>query len=483
MHKFLLTLQKAPLRAVLGLGLVLLLSGNWALPLLDRDEPRFAEASREMVQRHDFVVPHFNGTYRFDKPPLIYWCQVACYGVFGENPFAARLPAALFATATAVLLLTWGRRLGNPTAGFQAALMFLTCLQVLVHGRLSVADMPMIFFCAATAWVGWEMSRPGARRPRLWWCLLSASLALGFLAKGPIVWLPWGGLVACRLLRPSAFETSVGKLAAALIVSLLLVALWGVPALVATQGEFFAVGIGRHVVHRSIGVMDGHGLGGLLGYLGSLPLYLLTFFPSFFPWSLKVPRAVRAWWGRRQQDTLGWYLMVQAALVFVVFSLVRTKLPHYTLPAFPCLALWLALQFSGAAAATWLARMCAAMTALALLITLGVFPWADKHLVTADLWRQVKPHTRPDTKLLVVGFSEPSLVWEFRQGTTNYAEYFKPVNVAAARTSSPPFCLVLPTPLFEKNREAMPSGATLVHAHGFDTTGFRRWNLTAVIKQ
>src|SRR5271168_4807240 len=62
------------------------------LPLLDRDEPRFAEASREMLQTGDFIVPMFNGAPRYAKPPLIYWCQAACFVVMGENPLSARMP-------------------------------------------------------------------------------------------------------------------------------------------------------------------------------------------------------------------------------------------------------------------------------------------------------------------------------------------------------------------------------------------------------
>src|ERR1700736_2681673 len=86
------------------LGAVLLYSiGNWSLPLIDRDEPRFAEASREMRQTGDFLIPRVNGEYRFDKPPLIYWCQVASTLLLGENDFSVRFPSALFAAATAVL--------------------------------------------------------------------------------------------------------------------------------------------------------------------------------------------------------------------------------------------------------------------------------------------------------------------------------------------------------------------------------------------
>src|SRR5215469_7945441 len=177
-----------PFRIILLLSLILMLSGNWLLPLMDRDEPRFAEASREMLQRNDLVIPWFNGQYRFDKPPLIYWCQMGCYRFFGENTFSARLPSVLFATATALLLLAWGRRLGDENTAFCAAIIFVTCLQVLIHARLAVADMPMVFFATAAVWSGWEMTRPNGGQSAMWWWFFFVSLALGFLAKGPIAW-------------------------------------------------------------------------------------------------------------------------------------------------------------------------------------------------------------------------------------------------------------------------------------------------------
>src|SRR5260370_29018638 len=95
-----------PLYLLFFLGAALLYSlGNWSLLLIDRDEPRFAEASREMRQSGDFLLPRLNGQYRFDKPPLIYWCQVLAYDILGENDFAARLPTVIFAALTAVS--TW----------------------------------------------------------------------------------------------------------------------------------------------------------------------------------------------------------------------------------------------------------------------------------------------------------------------------------------------------------------------------------------
>src|SRR3984893_9843095 len=82
-------------------------AGTWTLPLVDRDEPRYAEASREMRERRDYVVPYFNNEYRFDKPPLFYWAQVGSYQLFGESNFAAGFPSILATALTAVLLLVW----------------------------------------------------------------------------------------------------------------------------------------------------------------------------------------------------------------------------------------------------------------------------------------------------------------------------------------------------------------------------------------
>ena len=128
-----------------ALAALLFLSGNSILPLVDRDEPRFSEAAREMLEQRDWIIPWFNGQYRFDKPPLIYWCQIVCYQALGETPFAARLPSVLFGIGTVLLIYGFGRRLHSPAIGLRAAVMFATCLQTIVHARLAVADLAMIF--------------------------------------------------------------------------------------------------------------------------------------------------------------------------------------------------------------------------------------------------------------------------------------------------------------------------------------------------
>jgi len=89
---------------------------QWSLPLVDRDEPRFAEASRRMIGGGNYIVPYFNNQLRLDKPPLTYWHRSRAIRVFGENDFAARFPSATAAAFTALLIFAWGRRLGGRKA-------------------------------------------------------------------------------------------------------------------------------------------------------------------------------------------------------------------------------------------------------------------------------------------------------------------------------------------------------------------------------
>jgi 4-amino-4-deoxy-L-arabinose transferase-like glycosyltransferase len=484
MQSWLEKFASRPQRAILLLSLVLLLAGNWLLPLTDRDETRFAEASREMLQRSDFVVPWFNGQWRFDKPVLIYWCQMASYQVFGENPFGARLPSVLFTVGTALIIVRWGRKVTTPKNAFLAGAFFVAGLHVAIIGRVATADMAMVFFSTLAVYSGWQLTRPDQTQRRLWWWLFYVTLAFGFLAKGPVAWLPIGGMILGRFFRKADFRLPLVETVFGLLLATALAACWGIPALLQTNGEYFNVGMGEHVLRRSTGIIDGHGLKGALGFIATFPLYFLTFFISFLPWSIKVPTALQRWWPQRRQDILGWYLMMQALLVFLVFSCVRTKLPHYTMPAFPCIALWLALQLGQQENSfAWSGRCLKIMYAVILAVTLIGFPIFTRYLLTEDLWTQLRPQITPETKIACFGYTEPSLVWKFRGITTNLVrlEDEKGIPVLARQflTNPPPLILILPT----KDLAQLPDTNGLqFSAHGLDMVKFKNWNLTAIVR-
>src|SRR5438132_4604834 len=342
--------------ALLFFGCVLFhILGTWTLPLIDRDEPRFAEASREMIERGNYIVPYFNNQLRLDKPPLTYWAQVSSYHIFGENDFAARFPSAIAASLTALAIYGWGRRIGGEKVGWWAAIIFTLSLQTFVHAKAAVADMWLVLFVTLAHWAGYELfqfatsnsdkSRAGAQRSTLnvetvnqisgiqhrtsvcWWLTFYFSLALGFLAKGPIAWTPLLTVVAVIIYTRDWSALGSFKFVRGILLSLIVVALWGIPALVQTQGEFFSVGIGRHVIGRSLATMEGHGAGSLGAYLLLLPFYFVTVFISFFPWSIKLPWLVQKLLRRNKagvtdpgysEDLIDPYLITGTATVFII---------------------------------------------------------------------------------------------------------------------------------------------------------------------
>jgi 4-amino-4-deoxy-L-arabinose transferase-like glycosyltransferase len=457
-------------------ALALHLSGTWILPLIDRDEPRFSEASREMLQRGDWILPTFNNMPRYDKPPLTYWCQMAFYKLFGENDLAARLHSALFTALTALAVFGFCSRLYNTRAGWCAALAFTVSLQVMVQAKAAVADMPMVFFVAVTVWAGWELlTRPTAR----WWWIFYVALALGFLAKGPVAWLPIAGILIYAWRKQIPRVNAFFKFQYGIPLLLILVGIWGIPAIVKTQGDFFKVGIGKHVVERSFSPMEGHGAGGALTYIATLPLYFLTVFPSFLPWSIFTKRIylrLKAHFTDAER-----YLLINILVIFVVFSLVKTKLPHYTLPAFPLLACLVAPMLAELSAALF-TRLVIAMTALNLALAFVLFPWAAAHYLLPIKSVANSLKLAPNTEFASVDYDEPSQIWYFRrQLTTWHYPYLEASDVIGFMNLPGPRLCVVP----EDVAKALPAGNGWEQQtfHGKDLANGKTMTLTLLLKR
>jgi 4-amino-4-deoxy-L-arabinose transferase-like glycosyltransferase len=480
--------------------------GTWSLPLIDRDEPRFAEASREMKQRGNYIVPYFNNQVRLDKPPLTYWAQVASYHIFGENDFATRFPSAIAAALTAIILFAWGRPMGGEKLGWLAAIIFTLSLQTFVHAKAAVADMWLVLFVTLANWAGYELIQrrtPNAERldqtssvkhQTLTWWIFYLSLALGFLAKGPIAWTPLLTVGVVIIYTRDWYAFRRLKFIGGILVMLVVVALWGIPALIQTNGEFFTVGIGRHVVTRSFMTLEGHGAGSVGMYVLLLPFYFVTVFISFFPWSIKLPWLVQRLRrnkagvdaGGYSRDPIDAYLITGIAIIFVIFTLVSTKLPHYTLPAFPLLALLLARHWHQKSAVesrrSRFPTIAVATACVWITFALVVPPMVARFFPAYQLLQVSRESLQPNMQFAAVEFQEPSLVWYFRSRVQGFLMPLNKRRAAEFMSAPGPRFIVLPTPVAGEFFANQPADWRLFTVNGFNIVKGKRVDLTLVLK-
>ncbi|MFO1484819.1 MAG: glycosyltransferase family 39 protein [Verrucomicrobiaceae bacterium] len=328
---------------LLAVTLVLYLPGTATTPLLDRDEPRFAHATVEMIERGSWAIPYFNGEYRFDKPPLTYWWMRMNYALLGVNEFSARLHSITASFLTALVVAGMARRLARSAAtGLLAGLFWLTSVQTIVHGRQCVADMPMILFVvlacrALVELLAIDLSEESAKPSSRWFWCLWLSLGAGFLAKGPVAWLvPALTLVLWRwVLWRKPLPWGRLRCFPGTIIVLLMVAAWGIPALIETKGAFWQIGIGEHVLKRGTDVFNGRKF--IPGF------YLVTTWMSLFPWAgFAVPawRHLRSNWTAQTTFFAAWFIAPQ-----IIFFFYATQLPHYVMPGYPGYLILLALAW------------------------------------------------------------------------------------------------------------------------------------------
>jgi len=329
--------SSAPPRTLLivfSISLLFFLAGTWTHSLFDTDEPRFAEASRDMMVRGDALLPMLSGEPRLDKPILVYWLQMLGYALFGVGETGARFPSALGLALAVVMTVRIGTRVFGGAAGLLAGLVLATCLQAGVTGRAATAD-GLLLGCVTVTIDALHRRVRGDRTAGTWLTLWLGFAACGF-AKGPPGWIApaMAGIGAFLLVRREDRARRLVGAAAGFLLAVALVLAWAIPVDLRTDGGIFRVALGKHVLDRAGGGVTGHG--------GWAPWWFLYYFGtvliSFFPWSAWLPNAWRRWrdfgMDPRDRALLGWWI----GGTFLLFTLVIGKRPHYVLPMFPALA-------------------------------------------------------------------------------------------------------------------------------------------------
>jgi len=347
------------------------LIGNGRTQLFDRDEGRYAQCSRQMLQSGDWVVPRLYDKIRAAKPPGIYWCQATAMELLGDNAFAARLPSAVAMVLTLMLLAVCVWREAGPRHALWTVFIFASSLLTIFCAKVSMTDSILLLWTTVamvSIYLLWH--RRGG-----WAAVVTLSIAIAFagLVKGPFVLGVLGGtLGVLAILKvvdrwretssfPLSLRESVGVraegevppisphphplpegegantrraflLAVQILVGLLIVIAIVTPWLLLVhhrEPDFIRASTADAMQHMEHG-SEGHW--GPPGY------HLLLIWFTFLPWSILLPLALVTAF-RNRGEPLVRFALAATLGSWIFVEVLGTKLPHYILPAFPALSL------------------------------------------------------------------------------------------------------------------------------------------------
>jgi 4-amino-4-deoxy-L-arabinose transferase-like glycosyltransferase len=336
---------RGPLFAAL-LALIAGLPGLFAMPPLDRDESRFAQATAQMLETDDMVVIKFQDQPRFKKPVGIHWLQAASVTAFSapedRGIWAYRIPSLLGAMLAAAACAWGAAALLSPKTGLLAGGILGATILLSTEAFIAKTDAALCGFTtlamAAVARI-YAAHLAGEKVHR--WTKLAfwVGLAMGVLIKGPV------GLMVVVLSvvalwiwdRKAPWLKDLGwgwglTLMAAIILP------WAMMITVATDGAFWSTAVAGDLAPKLAGGQESHG-----APPGS---YALAAFLLVFPATLLLPAGlVQGWTGRNEPGVR--FALCWLIPTWLVFELLPTKLVHYTLPAVPALAMLMAAALRG----------------------------------------------------------------------------------------------------------------------------------------
>jgi 4-amino-4-deoxy-L-arabinose transferase-like glycosyltransferase len=334
------SLMLAHPRAVLvALCLLMYLPGLSALPPLDRDESRFTQATKQMIETGDFIEIRFQEEPRNKKPVGIHWMQAITAGWLTAEPhnaiWAYRLPSVIAGILATLFVFGLGRRLFDDEVALISAGLFSSTLLMIGEAHIAKTDAVLLACVVGAQYLIAQFfmaARQGAEQPKLRYsALLGLAMGLGILVKGPMILL-FTGLSVFALSfweRRWAWISSMRPLFGLGIVILLNVP-WLVAIGLVTSGEYFTQAIGLDFLGKVAGSAEGHW--GPPGY------YLVSLLAGFWPaWLFLAPAIVYAL--ARLREGAVRFLVAWIAPAWIMLELLPTKLPHYPLPLYPALAL------------------------------------------------------------------------------------------------------------------------------------------------
>jgi len=320
------------------LCLVLWLPGFFSIPPSDRDESRFAQATRQMVDSGDYVRLRVGEEDRNKKPVGIHWAQAAtvhvleAVGIPARGHIASyRIPSLVGALLAVFATFHWGRALVGRRAAFLGAAMLAPCMVLVVEAHIAKTDAALLgTVAAAMGLFGRAYLAPQAftaRQAAAFWAILG----IGVLLKGPIgPMVPLLAGVSLAVMDRGAPWLRALRPGRGFLLMAAIAAPWFIAIGIATEGRFFSEAVGGDMISKVGSGEESH--------WGPPGLYTLIFGITAFPSAWIVIRALPSFWADRMRPEVR-FLLAWAVPLWLLFEAFATKLPHYTLPAFPALML------------------------------------------------------------------------------------------------------------------------------------------------
>ena len=325
-------------------GMIFFLPGFFSIPAIDRDEARFAQATKQMVETGDFVDIRFQEDVRYKKPVGVYWLQSAVV----EGASKLGLPRAqlriwlyrvpsLIGAIGAVLLTYWAALAFVTRRGAAlAALMMCSCVVLGAEARLAKTDALLLLTVVAAmgamarVYLSWQRGEDPADPPWSSPAIFWTALAGGILLKGPLILMFVGlTILVLAVLDRSAVWLWRMRPVWGLMWMLVLVLPWFILIFLRAGDAFFADSLGGDMLSK-LAAQESHG--------APPGLYLLLFWVTFWPGAALAGMAAPAVW-RARREPGAQYLLAWLIPSWIVFELVLTKLPHYVLPLYPAIAI------------------------------------------------------------------------------------------------------------------------------------------------
>ena len=338
---------------------------------MDRDEARYAQASKQMLETGDFIDIRFQEAPRHVKPAGIYWVQAASASLFGgaEAPIAAfRLPSligALIAVAGTAFL---GARIGGASVGLMAGLFLAASFVMQIEARTAKTDA-MLLATAVIAQAALFLLVRAGNGPKLkFWgkpAAFWAAHGVALLIKGPIIAMVSAATIAALFfIKKERNWLQQLHMVKGLLLTAAIALPWVIAITLITDGAFLEDSLGHALFGKVSKADDSHG--GPPGY--HLALFMGVYWPGAIMAGLY---GGYAWLNRKADDVA--FLLAWIVPSWIIFELIGTKLPHYVLPLYPAIAILAGLAVRDAnnlLGFQWVRRL--HWASLAVFVVLGV---------------------------------------------------------------------------------------------------------------